>query len=72
MSQIQYELHVYDDGDCAVRKINAKARSLINILFVSFDELQKYVTTDLDIRWPIQEVVAAIEMAKEDEWIEFK
>lgn len=68
----RYELKVYDDGDCAVRKVTERMLYPVTILFDSIDELQKYLTSFLCIRWPINEVLNSIENATDYEWTEFK
>jgi len=67
-----YELMVYDDGECAVRKIMKQLRYQSNLLFNSQDKLKEYLESFLCIRWPVIEVLEEIESAKEYEWTEFK
>jgi hypothetical protein len=67
-----YELKVFEDGDCAVRKVLEQTKFRSNLLFSSRKELQEYLITELCTRWPINEVFDAIESAKDDEWTEFK
>lgn len=67
-----YELKVYDDGECAVRKVIHRNAYHTNMLFNSQGELKEYLTSFLCIRWPVTEVLESIESAKEQEWTEFK
>ena len=67
-----YEVQVFDDGECAVRKTPQRSSYETNVLFDSPGKLIEYLESFLCIRWPITEVLDAIEAAKEYEWIEFK
>lgn len=67
-----YELQVFDDGECAVRKIMQRTSYQTNVLFDSQDKLVAYLKSFLCIRWSITEVLEAIESAKNHEWVEFK
>lgn len=68
----QYELKVYDDGECAVRKIKDKILYPTNLIFSSRYDLHEYLKSVLCIRWPIEEVLKSIDYAKDYEWIDFK
>jgi hypothetical protein len=67
-----YELKVYDDGECAVRKVIRRNAYQTNMLFDSQVELKDYLTSFLFIRWPVTEVLEAIESTDNYEWTEFK
>jgi len=43
-----------------------------NVLFDSQDKLKEYLQSFLCIRWPITEVLEAIESAQNYEWTKFK
>lgn len=67
-----YELKVFDDGECAVRKVSKQTPYQTNMLFNSQQKLHDYLKSFLQIRWSITEVIGAIESANDYEWIEFK
>lgn len=69
---IQYELKVFDDGEYAVRKITKTPHLPINVVFPTKEALQHHLTSFLYTRWPINEVLDAIEKAQDSEWTEFK
>jgi len=69
---IQYELKVFDDGEYAVRKLTNTPKLPIHVVISSKEELQHHLTTFLYTRWPINEVMDAIENAQDSEWTEFK
>ncbi len=68
----QCELKVFDDGECAVRKVTQPPSFQTNMMFDSQQELQEYLKSFLGIRWPIREVLDSIESSKDYEWVEFK
>jgi hypothetical protein len=67
-----YELQVFDDGECAVRKISKKPLFAFNAFFNTQNELKEYLLSVISIRWSLDEVLARIATAKEYEWTEFK
>lgn len=69
---LQYELKVYDDGECAVRKTTQKILYPTNAIFSSHSDLSEYLQTVISIRWPILEVLDLVDSANENDWIEFK
>jgi hypothetical protein len=67
-----YELQVFDDGECAVRKVNKKPMFAFNTFFNTQEELKVYLLSIISPRYPIDEILVSIDAAKEYEWIEFK
>jgi hypothetical protein len=67
-----YELQVFDDGECAVRKVNKKPLFAFNTFCNTQEELKDYLVSVIYPRYPIDEILASIAAAKEYEWTEFK
>ena len=67
-----YELNVFDDGECAVRKISKRPLFAYNAFFSTLEELKDYFSSALSLRWPMEDILARIAAAQEYEWTEFK
>ena len=67
-----YELQVFDDGECAVRKVNKKPLFAFNTFYNTKEELKDDLVSVISPRHPIDEILANIDAANEYEWIEFK
>ena len=60
-----YELKVFDDGECATRKVLQCPPYQTNMFFYSQNKLKEYLESFLYIRWPITEVLDATESARD-------
>jgi hypothetical protein len=67
-----YELQVFDDGECAVRKISKRTHFAFNTFFSTQEDLKEYLLSVIAPRCTIDEVLTKIDTAQEYEWTEFK
>lgn len=70
--EMLYEVDVYDDGDITVRKIEREPQYCVTMIFHDIDEVKKYLTEWLSVRWPIEDIIKDIEEASLWQWVEFK
>jgi hypothetical protein len=71
-SPMIFELKVFDDGECAVRKTIKPQLMQSNTILKSNHDLVQYLTNILCLRWPLSDVLKLINSAEMNQWVEFK